>query len=443
MEKSELDALVNERVDAAVKANAPAVPPEVETPVTETPAPVEAPAAKSYSQDEVDALMRNIAAEAADVAAKAFENRLKASQRPPIISAKASPNYSVPTVITRQPKYHPFYWAVKAAQETGGKIVFNLADRDAEMQFDGTQAAVKAFKAMASASGSNLGGDFIPTILSGMVVDNLYADDVLGNLDGVMRLPMPGLTVDMPTIGAFSAQWTAENATITSSDASTNKRTMTAKKLTALAKVPNELLADSNPAIEPFIQRGLRGAIGAARNIAFIRGAGGDAPTGITSTGTSTAAGSDNFYDAVIQAVARMYVAEIPADGSVRVLLRPEVASKALRTRAGTDGDYLVGNAPVNQALVTPGFIAPLSNRLGLPVYQTTGIEVDTGSSDILVIHAPSIVVGDRQTLEIQVSKEAGTAFADDQTWIRAITRGDIENLRTAAVQVVTDFSHS
>jgi len=439
MEKSELDALVNERVDAAVKAITPAVPPEVETPVTETPAPVEAPAAKSYSQDEVDALMRNIAAEAADVAAKAFETRLRISQRPPVIMATKS----MPAVITRQPKYHPFYWAVKAAQETGGKIVFNLADRDAEMQFDGTQAAVKAFKAMASASGSNLGGDFIPTILSGVVIDNLYADDVLGNLDGVMRLPMPGLTVEMPGIGAFTAQWTAENATITSSDASTNKRTMTAKKLTALAKVPNELLADSNPAIETFIQRGLRGAIGAARNIAFIRGAGGDAPTGITSTGASTAAGSDNFYDAVIQAVSRMYVAEIPADGSVRVLIRPEVASKALRTRAGTDGDYLVGNAPVNQALVTPGFIAPLSNRLGLPVYQTTGIEVDTGSSDILVIHAPSIVVGDRQTLEIQVSKDAGTAFADDQTWIRAITRGDIENLRTAAVQVVTDFSHS
>lgn len=439
MEKSELDKLVAERVEIAVKAATP----EPVTPEPEAPAPepvVETPAVKSYSQDEVDALVRQIAEQSADAAAKAFETRLKISQRPPVIvAAKANG----PAQINRTPKYHPFYWAVKAAQMTGGRIIFNLADRDREMEFDGSFEAVKAFKAMAAASGSNVGDSFIPTILSGTAVDNLYAEDVLGNLDGVMRLPMPGLTVDMPTIGAFSAQWTAENTTITPSDASTSKRTMTAKKLTAMAKISNELLVDSNPAIEPFIQRGLRGAIGSARNIGFIRGAGGDAPTGITAGGTETAAGSDNFYDAVIQAVQRLYVAEIPADGAVRVLARPEVVSKALRTREGTDGGYLVAGAPVDKSLVTPGFSGPVSNILGIPVYQTTGIENSSGSSDILVIHAPSVVIGDRQQLEITVSKEAGTAFADDQTWIRAITRGDIEVLRSAAVQVVTDFSHT
>lgn len=436
MEKSELDLLVKEQVDAAVKALTPETP-EVPAETPAQPEP-EVPAAKALTQDDLNAAVKA----AVEATSAAFESRLRSAQRPPVI-VPAAKGYSAPAQINRQPKYLPLYWAVKAAQQSGGRIIFNLADRDRELEFDGSFEAVKAFKAMAAASGSNVGDSFIPTILAGTVVDNLYAEDVLTNMDGVMRMPMPGLTVDMPTIGAFTAAWTAENATITASDAATSKRTMTAKKLTALAKVSNELLMDSNPAIEPFIQRGLRGVIGQARNIGFIRGAGGDAPTGITAGGTSTPAGSDNFYDAAIQAIQRMYSAEIVADGGVRVLARPEAVSKAIRTREGTDGGYLVSGAPIGQQFVTPGYSGPLSNILGVPVYQTTGILDNSGSSNILVIHAPSVVIGDRQQLEITVSKEAGTAFADDQTWIRAITRGDVEVLRSAAVQVVTDFSHS
>lgn len=448
MDQIELDKLVDAKVDEAIKA----IPPQFlkgkggaggdgeGEDDSEDDDKKETPAAKSFTQADLDAAVKTAAEQAVESAVKSFDAKFKALQRPPMVIAAKSND--APARINRSPKYYPFLWAVKAAQMTGGKIVFDLSEPDRELQYEGSADAVKAFKAMASAVGSNLGEHFIPTILSSTVIDQLYADDVMGNLDGVMKLPMPGLTVDIPGIGAFTAAWTAENGTINSNDANTFKKTMTAKKLTAMAKVPNELLVDSNPAIEAFIQRGLRGAIGQARNIGFIRGAGGNGPTGITSLGVQTGAGGSNFFDEVIQGVARMYIAELPVDGNLRVLVRPEVASKALRTRETTEGGYLIASQPVDKALVTPGFVAPLSNFLGLPVYQTTGIETDTNSSDILVVHAPSIIVGDRQTLEITVSKEAGTAFETDQTWIRAITRGDIEVTRTDAVQVITDFAH-
>lgn len=352
-----------------------------------------------------------------------------------------------PAVVRKPSTPRPFFWAVSAAKATGGVITFDLSDPESELQFDGTAEAVKAFKAMATTTGGAVGEHFVPTVQTQMVIDNLYADVLIDKLPGVINFPMPGKTCDMPTLAAFSAGWSAENNPATAAgDAATNKKTMTVKKLTALAKVSNELLTMSNPAIEPYIMRGLRAAIGEEYDKGGLIYDGlSNKPTGLLNQGgvNSTAISTDDLYTAIIKAVGRMNVAKIPYRNIVAIM-RPEVAVKWLTTRAGSNGDFLASSGGItNQPLLGSSLQSLISARLGLPVYLTPHLPVSTAStSSILVLHTENFVLGNMGTLDIQSSNVAGAAFENDQTFIRGILFADFGLQRAAALEIITGAAH-
>lgn len=407
--------------DAALEAV-----PEV---VAEQPAApaVETPAVKTFTAEEYEAGVKA----AAKAAAKA--------------TAARRPAYGVPTIITeRKTEATPFLWAAKALQANPrGTIVFNLDSRESDLEFDGSADAVKAFKAMATTSGGAVGEHFVPRVQTSMVIDAVYQEVVATRIG--MNFPMPGPLCDMPTISTFTAGWSAENAAATAAgDATTAKKSLAAKKLTALATISNELLTDSTPAIESFIRNGISRKMGEAYDGAAFNGAGTSTePYGLLNEAgvTATAVGADNVFDAILKAVTRMAVNKLSIN-NVSVVMRPEVALKALLTRVGTT-DYVASSSQqTDPNLFGGGLASRVAARLGLPVFITTSIPNNTNTSSIVVVRGDEWVLGSLKQLELASSNIAGSAFANDQTLIRAILRADFALMRAASCEIVTGVAH-
>jgi len=439
MTPEELAALVDAEVDTKIAAFKAAEPVQPVTPVAEPPA-VAAPAV-AYTQAQLDEAVKAAAVQAAKATGEKMENAFKAMQRPPM---------AVPAVIHSEKHAKtptPIWWAVKTALYLGaGKdgIRFHLdPTEEGELEFDGTQEAVKAFKAMATTANSATGEHFIPRIQTNLVTQALYQEVISRNLPKVNVYPMPGLICDAPEIGAFTAGWSAENSSATSAgDATTARKTLTAKNLTALGTLSNQLLMDSNPGVEQYVRDGLAGAIGEAHDSAFFYGTSSSTvPGGITKLAgvTSTAISTDDFYTAVLKAVGRMAKAKIPQK-NIAVVTNPGVVVTALTARVGSTGDFLsAGGQVVNDpALFNTALNGRVSARLGLPVFTTTAVPIASSTADILVLYCPNAVIGDRQELEIAASNVAGSAFANNQTLIRAIMRVDFLLQRAAALEIIT-----
>jgi HK97 family phage major capsid protein len=428
MNPEEIQKLVDatvEAVDAKIKTELPAVKAE------------EVPAVETVTKADAEKMANDAVKAAIDQAAKAFEARLVESRRPV---------YTPPTIVKKAGPQTPFVWAAKASLMTGENIVFDLASASEEgIEFDGTSAAKAAFKAMATTASGAVGEHFIPLLQANRVIENLYQQAIVKQLPGVTNYPMNSLIEYIPTIGAFSAGWSAENATATSAgDATTGRKTLTAKNLTALATVSNQLLQDSTPAIEEYIRRGLAQAMGEAYDTGALYGTNANnQPLGVTSTSnvTSTAISTDNFFEGVISALGRMDANKTPKGNRI-VLCRPEVVAKAARTRSSTGGDFFTAQAPMAPLAGQNGLDAVVSARLGVPVFTTTVIPSASSTSSILVFYAPDFILGDRQEMEIAASNVAGNAFAYNQTLIRAITRVDFLLARATSLEIVTGFAH-
>jgi HK97 family phage major capsid protein len=420
-----------EEIQKLVDATVDAVDAKVKT---EQP---EAPAVKTFTEEEVKAREESASKAAIEQAAKAFEAKLVEARRPA---------YTPPTIVKKSGPQTPFVWAAKAALMTGEGIVFNTGNVSEDgLEYDGTAAAKAAFKAMATTASGNVGDHFIPLVQANKVIEALYQQAIVRQLPGVTSYPMSSLIEYIPTIGAFSAGWSAENATATSAgDAATGRKTLTAKNLTALATVSNQLLVDSTPAIEEYIRRGLAQAMGEAYDTGALYGTNANnQPLGVTSTSnvTSTAISTDNFFEGVIKALGRMDANKTPKGGRV-VLCRPEVVAKAAATRSSTGGDFFTAQAPMGALAGQNGLDAVVSARLGVPVFTTTVIPAASSTSSILVFYAPDFILGDRQQMEIAASNVAGNAFAYNQTLIRAITRVDFLLARATSLEIVSGFAH-
>ena len=454
-EEVNINAIIASAVDARVAEAAAKATPAPVVPVAPVVTPA-APTVESFTPEIVRAMVNDAVTRAVKATGDQFESRFVSSQRPAVVSSPVAPSmasgvYTPPTIVKAARDPQPFYWAMKALLNTNNNkamLKFALGESDGELEFDGTADAIKAFKAMATTTGGNIGEHFIPRVQTNLITEALYQDSIIRSIRGLITYPMAGGTADMPGLGTFAAAWSAENAAATAAgDATTSRKQLIAKKLTALATLSNEILVDSNPGVEPFVRKGMASAIGVAFDVGGFTGDGiGVNPLGLLSEVgvTATAAGTDDFYTAVLKAIGRIAANKVPIN-NITVICRPEVVIKTLLLRAGAAGDFLAVSAPVGGALAGDGsdaLAARLSARLGYPVAQTTVLPVLTTASPILVLKGSEWVYGDRQELDMQASNVAGNSFANDQTMIRAILRADFRLMRPQALEVITGFPH-
>jgi HK97 family phage major capsid protein len=248
-------------------------------------------------------------------------------------------------------------------------------------------------------------------------------------------IPMSSLRVPIPMIDDTSHQssilggvvgyWTEEAAGLTESQASFGRVVLDAKKLTAYAEVPNELLMDA-PAFEGFFSGTFPRAISWFEDVAFLIGDGVGEPQGFINSPVSVqraAEAGQTPTTIVWENLINMYSRMLPTSLGRAVWIAsidtfPQLATMALSVGTG-GGPVWIGNMAGGQG----GMDTPPISILGRPLYFTekTGPLGTTG--DINFVDLSYYLIGDR--MEMQVSASEHYKFANDKTAYRVVSRLD------------------
>jgi HK97 family phage major capsid protein len=248
-------------------------------------------------------------------------------------------------------------------------------------------------------------------------------------------IPMSSLRVPIPMIddtshassilGGVVGYWTEEAAGLTESQASFGRVVLDAKKLTAYAEVPNELLMDA-PAFAGFFDGTFPKAISWFEDIAFLTGTGVGEPLGFINSPVSVQVAAESGQPTqtiVWENIVKMYSRMLPTSLGRAVWICsidtfPQLATMALSVGTG-GGPVWIGNYAGGQG----GMDAPPATILGRPVYFTekTGPLGTTG--DISFVDLSYYLIGDR--MEMQSSSSEHYKFANDKTAYRVIERVD------------------
>lgn len=171
-------------------------------------------------------------------------------------------------------------------------------------QWDGADAERRAM----SEGTTTAGGYLVPTLLSAQIIDLARAKSVT-LAAGAQLVPMESQKVDVAKwTGDPTAAWRNEAASITASDATLGKITLTAQSLAALVIVSRELLEDA-PAVQSKLLEAFAAAFALKVDLAALRGTGtAPEPRGIRNTAgiTTTSLGTngatptwDNMIDGI------------------------------------------------------------------------------------------------------------------------------------------------
>jgi HK97 family phage major capsid protein len=292
------------------------------------------------------------------------------------------------------------------------------------------------------------GGYLVPVEQSNQMIELLR--DTAKVLPLCRTVPMNSDTLTIPKqTGGATAYWTAENTAITESQETFGNITLVAKKLAALVKVSNELIADSDPAIDAIIREDIARVMALEIDSTILEGSGiGNQPLGLLNLGvTTTALNAAPTYNNLVDAVSRVEVENVLEDPMWRWVFNPREKHtfrkiQDARGAAAGVGAYIFTEMGSNNAM-TGGIPAEL---LSYPYATTTVITPDTADNNETEIYFGQwndVIVGMRKTIELAASTEAGAAFAADQTWIRAIMRMDVNIRHAESIEILTDVRAS
>jgi HK97 family phage major capsid protein len=277
------------------------------------------------------------------------------------------------------------------------------------------------------------GGFLIPEILRSEILEVALEDAVVRSRATV--IPMSSLRVPIPRIddtshvssifGGVVAYWTEETAALTESQASFARTVLDAKKLTAYAAVPNELLADA-PAFSGFFDSTFPRAIVWYEDIGFMTGTGAGEPLGYVNCPASVQVAAESGQPTqtiVWENITKMYARMLPSSLKNAVWIAsidtfPQLATMALSVGTG-GGPVWIGNF----AGGTGGADTPPVSILGRPVIFTEKTPALGTTGDISFVDLSYYLIGDRQQMQSMVSEHY--LFANDKTAYRIIERVD------------------
>ena len=275
------------------------------------------------------------------------------------------------------------------------------------------------------------GGFLIPEILRSGILEVALETAVVRPRAQV--IPMDSLRVPIPMIdttsnvssifGGIVAYWTEEAAQLVESQATFGRVVLDAKKLTAFAAVPNELLADA-PAFSAFFDSIFPRAIAWYEDVAFMTGTGVGEPLGFVNCPASVqvAAESGQATKTIVwENVVKMYARMLPTALQNAVWICaidtfPELATMALSVGTG-GGPVWMGN------YTDPGKATPPVTILGRPVYFTEKVGPLGTTGDIAFVDLSYYLIGDRQMMQTASSEQY--LFQNDKTAFRVIERVD------------------
>lgn len=282
------------------------------------------------------------------------------------------------------------------------------------------QESVRALGASGDASGGYLVAtqympqEFVEYLTANMVTRMAGARE----LNGLTSSPL-----DIPRkTGKSTAYWTAENAAITASEMTIGNITMAPHQCSTLTKVSNRLIRMSDPSIESLIREDLAETIGLELDRVALIGDGGDGePIGIANT---TGINTKSMNAVVTLALLEDMISTLEVDNALKgrlgwvfnprewSIVRALLAAQQVGVRDPYGRDGVAGML------------------WGYPVYLSTQLRTNLGGAtdegEIFFGDWSQLLIGKWGAIEFAVSQHADTAFAANQTWIRAVLDCDL-----------------
>jgi len=298
-------------------------------------------------------------------------------------------------------------------------------------------AFVRVNKALGELQGTT-GGFLIPEELSQELIPYQYAQEVISSMPGVRKYNIKGDTLEFNRQkDVATAAWVGESVSATESTMTgmLERVLLRPKKVVGLVKVSNELLEDAGTAADTIIKNDLTKVLALKRDLAFLEGTGGGQPTGlyyhthVLNTDLSASGTFDNVLDAMYQVEAN--------NGTLTGWVAHPILKNKLRQLKDGEGNYLYKEITTSG----DGNISVMTTLFGLPIKFTTQIPITNrpSSNETYLIGGnwSQFAIATKGGIRLEVSREADTAFADDQTWIKAVERCDCAPLQPKQFVVV------
>lgn len=277
-------------------------------------------------------------------------------------------------------------------------------------------------KAMATNTPEN-GGYFVQKQIERQIVEALELDNVVRALSTKVSVNTNEIQLDNLSLGTAAA-WVAELQEKFEST-STGLVSVSAGVHTAagLATISNQLLADSNPAIDKFVTADLSKRLVALEEQAFLNGSGSGQPLGILNTPglqsqpiTVTGVTADGgLLDSILDAIGKV---QTEHGEPTAIVMHPRTWTRILKSKDAA-GVYMVGSPSVQDPRVASksifGYKVVTSNRV------PTNLGTGTNESRIIVGDFSEALVLDRQG--ITVDESTHVRFTTNATVFRAEQR--------------------
>lgn len=271
------------------------------------------------------------------------------------------------------------------------------------------------------------GGFIVPNEYIADLVEMIYAREVVTKLGATSITGLTGGPVQIPgQITSTTAAYVAENAQINPSDALLGQLELRPREVAAMVQLSNRLLRMSSPAAETLVRNDMARQIALRVDLSALRGTGGTQPVGIVNTpaiNTTAMAAVPNLD----RLYAMVYAVELSNTdlGSLGWAMHPRTWN-TLRTLKDGEGRYLISTSYGMGENEKRGQLTGM--LLGYPFACTTQIPINLGAgaaSEIYFGNWSDLILAEWQGLELMASQETSTAFAANQTWIRAILEHD------------------
>lgn len=307
--------------------------------------------------------------------------------------------------------------------------------RDSLANAQGLQEKAEAARKIGNSYGSTVpadGGFLIPEQLRSELLQLALERSIVRSRARV--IPMDTLRVPIPMIdsssnvssvfGGIVAYWTEEGAALVESQATFGRVVLEAKKLTAYAEMPNELIADAT-AFTGFFDQIYPQAMAWYEDDAFINGSGVGMPLGYRNSGAKVtvtqAGGTPNI---VWADVASMYSRMLPSSLDQAVWVASIDTFPTLASMELSNGSPATWVNNLSEG--------PPMTLLGRPVIFTEKVPGSGSAGQLAFVDFGYYLIGDRQVM--QASSSPHYKFANDKTAFRIIERVDGRPWLNAAI---------
>lgn len=274
-------------------------------------------------------------------------------------------------------------------------------------------------------------GNLVPNQVMSELIPLLRSALILTRM-GVRMLPnLQGSPVEIArALTDGVGYWVGENVSITPSDQTTDMMRFRPHKAAGLTQISNTLIRAGGNGAEQFVRESLTAVLARTIQKAYFNGTGvGAQPLGLANqTGIQTKTSIGNITIVQMQKfIEALRNSNVPVeDPSVMWVMHPGLLGE-IEQLAASDTGARQGSPILTLGDATAG--TP-SRILGLPYVTST----DIVTTELWLGYWRWTVLADWGGIEIALSDQAGTAFQNDQTWIRVIQEVDVGVARPEAV---------